>query len=356
MALKFEISNLRFIHCSVTNLVNHYRSGLGMKATLLTACALVLLAAAGPGARACDIPVFRYALENWPASPYAVYLLHRGPLYGEAAEAASLLRASSMDAAEPREGGSANLIPVELDLATTAGQAAAQRIHLAEPAALPWLAAFAPERREPGKEILGGPLNLATARRLLDSPLRREIARRLIAGDAAVWIMLESGDKTRDDKAEAALKGHIAEAARQCEAALRAAAVADGVTTPTTPLPVRFSALRAPRGDAAEAPLAAMLLGAEADLRTFKEPIVFAVMGRGRLLPALVGKGITRDNILQLSGFLTGDCTCTIKDEIPGMDLLITADWEKALVNGQRTPAEPRPALTGFAGFSDATE
>ena len=31
-------------------------------------------------AHACQIPVFRYALERWQATPYEVVIFHRGPL------------------------------------------------------------------------------------------------------------------------------------------------------------------------------------------------------------------------------------------------------------------------------------
>src|SRR5258707_1791889 len=41
--------------------------------------ALCALALAGE-ARACSVPVFRYALERWKPSPYPVHVFHRGPL------------------------------------------------------------------------------------------------------------------------------------------------------------------------------------------------------------------------------------------------------------------------------------
>ena len=33
-----------------------------------------------PPARACSVPVFRYALERWPAAPYELIVFHRGAL------------------------------------------------------------------------------------------------------------------------------------------------------------------------------------------------------------------------------------------------------------------------------------
>src|SRR5687767_6507702 len=44
------------------------------------AFAAAMLVAGGPLARACNVPVFRYALEHWRADPYRVTLFHDGPL------------------------------------------------------------------------------------------------------------------------------------------------------------------------------------------------------------------------------------------------------------------------------------
>jgi hypothetical protein len=40
-----------------------------------------------------------------------------------------------------------------------------------------------------------------------------------------------------------------------------------------------------------------------------------------------VGKGITRENLLECVYFLTGACSCTVKDQNPGMDLLFAENW-----------------------------
>ena len=42
--------------------------------------ALGLACLGGAAAWACNVPVFRYALERWRPDPYRVTLLHRGPL------------------------------------------------------------------------------------------------------------------------------------------------------------------------------------------------------------------------------------------------------------------------------------
>ena len=72
-----------------------------------------------------------------------------------------------------------------------------------------------------------------------------------------------------------------------------------------------------------------MLTHLEDDLGTFaNEPMVFPVFGRGRVLEPLIGAGINKENVLEHSGYLCGACSCEIKDQNPGIDLLIAANWE----------------------------
>ena len=44
---------------------------------ILIACVLTLAAAPG---RACDIPVYRYALEHWNPDTYPVAVIRHGPM------------------------------------------------------------------------------------------------------------------------------------------------------------------------------------------------------------------------------------------------------------------------------------
>ena len=41
---------------------------------------LICAAALAGHARACSVPVFRYALERWENAPYQAIVFHRGPL------------------------------------------------------------------------------------------------------------------------------------------------------------------------------------------------------------------------------------------------------------------------------------
>jgi len=78
-----------------------------------------------------------------------------------------------------------------------------------------------------------------------------------------------------------------------------------------------------------------------------KKPMAFPLFGRGRALCALVGKDINADNALEISEFLVGQCSCLVKADSPGADMLFRADWETAADVGPARPAQP-PVLVGL--------
>ena len=62
------------------------------------AASLLSLAACLAPARACDIPVYRYALEHWNPDPYEVVILHQGPMDAESQALAVSLEKQARDA------------------------------------------------------------------------------------------------------------------------------------------------------------------------------------------------------------------------------------------------------------------
>jgi hypothetical protein len=55
------------------------------------------------------------------------------------------------------------------------------------------------------------------------------------------------------------------------------------------------------------------------------------VFGLGRALLPLIGAGITQKNIYDAASFLAGPCSCEVKEQNPGFDLLLNADWDTLL-------------------------
>src|SRR5205085_2643906 len=111
---------------------------------------------------------------------------------------------------------------------------------------------------------------------------------------------------------------------------------------------VAFSVVRIRRDDPAEQFLVQLMLHSEPDLPGLKGPMAFPVFGRGRLLYALVGRGITADNIGEAAGYVIGACSCEVKKQNPGVDLLLSADWE-SWMQGRDTREPELPPLVGLS-------
>jgi hypothetical protein len=195
---------------------------------------------------------------------------------------------------------------------------------------LPVIAVRYPQHVRVAEPIWTRPLSLEAIETLAGSPLRRELVHRLAAGQTAVWLLLECGDKEQDDVAEKLIREQLERLQKNLELPELTDEPADNLLT-TTPLEIKFSLLRLPRS-AAEAFLIESLVLSEPDLKERKEPMVFPVFGRGRALLPLVGAGITEANITAAAGFLTGACSCEVKALNPGFDLLLPADWDNLLM------------------------
>lgn len=287
----------------------------------LSALLVLTLMAAAPAERTCNIPVFRYALERWQSSPYEVVAFHRGPLGDEAKAALNVLRQAGAN--------------IDVDRIDVAEPLPPKRKALFEKLKLdlPFMAAVFP-----GSELVAwsGPLTADMARKLSDSPARREISRRLLAGDSAVWILLDGGDQARDDAAAALLETEL----RRLEKSLQLPAQApdDPPLLSEVPIKIAFSVYRLSRTDPGEQALVTMLLNSDTGL---DGPIAFPVFGRGRALWAMAGKGLNADMISEAAIFLIGACSCEAKELNPGLDLLFAADWETGLTAAP--PREPVP-------------
>lgn len=287
---------------------------------------------------ACSVPVFRYGLEHWAADPYRVLVVHREGLSPEAQALVQELR----DA-----GTRANLSMHVADLANDPDPQAQAAWKAAGSPGAPWLVALAPTSARVPDPVWSGPLNKANVSALIDSPARKSIAERFAEGESAVWILLESGDKSADDAAakliEARLTylGNVMELPKLDEQDIRNGLV----SLPPDGLRLAFSLVRVSRADPAEAIFTQMLLATEPDLKQTTGPIAFPVFGRGRALYALVDKGIKHETIDEAASFLIGSCSCQVKEKNPGADLLMAVDW-KALMKEQATGLKDLPAVS----------
>jgi hypothetical protein len=302
---------------------------LALAAALLAAPAAALAAPAA--ARACNVPVFRYALDHWPSDPYRLTVFHRGPLAPEDRDALAAL--------DRYAGGAHPAVVLELVNLDDAPDGAKGVPAPPVGAELPHLVVRYPAATRINAPVWAGRLRAGIPAALLDSPARREIARRVKGGDSAVWLLLACGDAAKDAAAETRLRAELQRLEKELKLPPRTPAPEDQVVGEVErPLRLAFSVIRVERSDPAEEVLVRMLLNTEEDLPGRADPMVFPAFGRGRVLPALVGAGITPANIEDAAAFLVGPCSCQVKRDNPGVDLLLTADWGPAATNTAAAP------------------
>src|SRR5262245_6504013 len=287
---------------------------------LIFIVAIALCAAA----YACNVPVFRFALERWRPDPYRITVFHHGPLTDEQREILGPLL-------DQQDKALANAMVVTVDIEESADATAVNSsdrllLEALKPPEFPWLVVRYPQHLKIEVPISSQPLAREPIARLLDSPVRQELVRRLADGQTAVWLLLESGQAEKDDAAAALLTAELKKLESELKLPELTAAPEDELFA-ATPLKIAFSLVRVPR-TGAESDLVAMLLSSEPDLVTLPEPMVFPVFGRGRALLALIGAGITEKNIHDAAEFLVGPCSCQVKEQNPGFDLLLSADWQ----------------------------
>ncbi len=295
----------------------------------------------GSVAWACNKPVYRYAMYNWPATHYRVFYFHEGPVPKE-------------DLAVNRLLTEANRAQTPLNVALeTVDVAAKERLaKLPEPVRKAWnvrppqTASRYAIFNTHGQEIYVGRLDTAAAKTLVASPARRRLAELLEQGHAGVLVLLASPKADRTRKAEQV----IDEVLRRVQAGEISAPTTDGTNdappdakprgpaekepgdddqAPTAPKQLSVARITVSRTDPAESWFVRSLLAVEDDLQQYaEEPMVFAVYGRARAMPPFVGKGITVENLAEGVTFLAGACSCVIKDENPGVDLLVGWNWD----------------------------
>lgn len=290
---------------------------------------------------ACNVPVFRYALERWEADPYEMVVFHREPLTPEQKEAFQMLERSGED-------GLVNLHVSLVNVGSPLPPARAALWQEQTNAALPWLVARYPRKSRLDTPAWTGPLNRESVSRLLESPARGELAKRILGGDAVVWLLLESGQAKADDETAAALETELGQLEKTL--VLPKPAPDDPPISSELPLKIIFSTLRVSRADPAEQVLVQLLLRCRPDLAEKKEPMLFPVFGRGRAVQPAVGAEIRPEALRDMGEFLTGACSCEVKEMNPGFDLLLKANW-KALPAYQEVPI-PASALTSLSEFA----
>ena len=328
---------------------------------------LTALVAVAPHARACQTPVFRYALEKWPGDYYPLMIYHDGPLSADDKAIVDWL-----GKVQETEGSQVSVYVLDISKCVTTQPATApatsrptsrpspvdaQWAYLLKkfppPADVPMPAMVLRYPTQYGPEgqtwpvVQSGPLDGKIAREIIDSPARQKIAKRLLSGDSTVWVLLESGDKAKDAAVAKTLETELGRLNKELRLPEQAPTpdVGPYEREIVVELKLKFTMLRVSRTDPAERMFIKMLLGSEEGLAQLKDPIAFPIFGRGRALAAFAGKGIEPDNIESACIFLVDRCSCQVKRLNPGTDMMFTVDWDAALSGQPMMTVPPLPRL-----------
>lgn len=151
-------------------------------------------------------------------------------------------------------------------------------------------------------------------RDITSSPLREKIAKELMSGKLCVMLYLKTDNREKDEKGLKTIQNAIE----------------------SSPFGNIIPVIELSRNSKDEAHFASMLLNVEDDLIGIREPMLFGIFGRFKALEPLLGKGISEENINLMIDYFTAECSCLIKDDLPGTDILFTDSWDNpqtALLN-----------------------
>ncbi len=303
--------------------------------TRLSICIAIACGFAPSQTRACDVPVFRYALERWPADQYRAIAVEAAPFSkAEAAALANLrkrvrseglnLRLQTMEKADFLKSDYARDLPEQIDTNT--------------------LILFYPASAGLSQPVWQGGISSEALGQLADCGSRQALTKSILGGSSAVFLLLESGDTEKDNAARLLLNSKLKELNSQIKlpgevvtaGAEDTAADEINQLQSAVPFKIDLTTLSLPKpapGNSSQEILRHCLLGLEPDLADLQaEPMVFTIYGRGRTLPPLIGKGINERMIDQVALFITGACSCQVKAQNPGTDLLIQQDWDAAVL------------------------
>lgn len=270
--------------------------------------------------KACDTPVYAYTMQMWVPDPYRVFYFHNGR---EDPADAAVNRLLAEAAEDP--DGKANLRFTSVAVTNLSETSAAGKVFERNRSrTLPFHVVVSPR----GLDITAERLTVATAKAILHSPQRARLSELLCSGKHGVLVLLIGSNADEAERARVAVRTAMAQAAE---------GGAD------------VGLLEIKRDDPTEKWFVRQMLAVEDDLKDLPQTMLFGVFGRGHILEPFVGRGISRENVLDLIGFMGGPCACEVKEIAPGTDLLITCNWNQAAVEWDPSmgyaeiPYEPLP-------------
>lgn len=307
---------------------------------------------------ACQVPVFRYALERWVSDKYELAIFFNGSLNEEQE---SLVNSIDINAnIEIHKVDAGNMSGSEIakygDIAVPDGQILAQLNY-------PWSVGRGNSFINSDQPVWRGLLDYESLQQIVDSPARKSIREKIISGESAVWVVLGRGDEDKEKLVENKLKNILRSITEKIE-------IPEGVVGPgeldrvasgevdvedvlrsTIPLKISFDVIRIDSNDPNEKIFSRLLTSFIPELNdtNLDYPLIYPVFGRGRTLNPIPASIINEEIMMKACSYICGACSCEVKRENPGIDLIMTAAWQDIIAGSSVVVDKVLPPLTGVA-------
>ncbi len=299
---------------------------------LIVLSLLTFFAAAQP-LSACSIPVFRFALERWAPDLFEVSVFYRGPLSDSDEQ-----RVTRLEDQAVRNGGHLNLEVVRCHLEEEVPADLLAVWKSLNDAPLPTVVVRTPRKATGQTIVWRGRLNEPFLNALATSRARREIAQRLLQGDSVVWLFVRGKDLKQANRTRKSLDTALEQVAEQIE-------LPAGIGRPGSellakvPLRLKFSVVELSADSRDEQVLLQLLRSALSQPPSAGDSLIAPVFGRGRVLNVQSARDLEPEAISDLTTYLCSACSCQVKQQNPGFDLLCEMNWDERLFGETSDPA-----------------
>lgn len=284
----------------------------------------------------CNVPVFRYALERWEPDPFQLVIFHDKPLPTEINARLKALE-PLVDAPDARPNWQVTLVDTNKPVPALWSGLWQQQKSMP----LPAYALCTPEWKKKDPALHSGPATVAELDALIASPKRSEVLAKLLKGTAVTWLIIETADEKANKQLHDLLK---AETARLMDVIQIPPNIGkDGINVLSKlPVEVSFTTVTMRANDPAEAMLIKLLNNGD----EISEPTLFPIFGRGRVLASMPASTLNKELLEETARFLCGACSCQVKAQNPGFDLLMLAHWTSIFGDSPAPPPQKQKPVT----------
>jgi len=326
---------------------------------------LIMVVVFYASSQSCVLPVFRYALERWMADRFVVTVYYDKSLSQPHQEVLDQLESavrqddfSSPKGTQIDSTPQANLHIRKIDVNQRITPDDKEILSNYKDFPKPVAVITAPGNSPKEQIVWAGELLKLPIENTLQSPIRKQVVDLLGTGTSVVWVYVKDANPVTEFFRFRRIKKMISDMEGKVSLPDISEAELPGWFDPEggPALQIKFSTLSFSANDPQEQMFLKMLRPDNA-LPSEKQPVLFAISGRGRLFFSLTKDEITELNVLGHNAFLCGSCSCTIKADNPGRDLLISAAWSKYFPGRSDTYVDPmQKELPSIGGFWESIE